>query len=129
MDAFDDNTVPLFDKFFLGGPNSIRGFAYRKAGPKDAGEPIGGKSYGFGSLEYAFQVFEPMQLAAFYDWGFVNRGVGDFSTADYNDSWGFGARVLMMGAPMRLDFAFPITASDEESDNGGRFWFSFGTRF
>jgi outer membrane protein insertion porin family len=130
MDTFDSGErVPLFDKFFLGGPSTLRGFAYRKVGPKDfTGEPLGGKSYGFFSAEYAWQVADPFQIALFYDVGFVNTAAADWDPSDYNDNWGFGMRLLIMGAPLRLDYGIPIT-SDSQNDNGGKFWFSFGTRF
>lgn len=129
MDSFGDKEVPLFDRFFLGGPNSLRGFSYRKVGPTDArGEPLGGKTYGFWSAEYAFQLAPIVQLAAFYDAGFVNSGTADWDTGNYNDNFGIGLRILLMGAPLRLDYGIPITSSTA-NDNSGRFWFSFGTRF
>ena len=31
----DAEEVPLFDRYFLGGPNSVRGFEYREIGPRD----------------------------------------------------------------------------------------------
>jgi|GEM_PF-39844 outer membrane protein insertion porin family len=130
MDSYGHTgAVPLFDRFFLGGPNTLRGFGFRKVSPSDFnGEPLGGKSYAFGSFEYAFQIAEPFQIATFYDVGFVNTGTADFSTASYNDDWGVGFRLLIMGAPLRLDYGIPITSA---SYNGGHghFWFSFGTRF
>jgi outer membrane protein insertion porin family len=123
-----DDPVPFFDRYFLGGPESIRGFQFRDVGPKDEfGEPIGGNSYGFFSLEYAFQIADPLQLALFYDWGFINDSDFDWSPADYNDSWGFGIRILVMGAPLNLDLGFPLTTRD--NDRGRQFNFRFGTRF
>jgi outer membrane protein insertion porin family len=128
MDGFDGQQVPLFDRFFLGGPNTLRGYGFRKVGPKDVnGEPLGGDSYGFASFEYAFQIAEPLQIATFYDAGFLNSGTGDFSTANYSDNWGVGFRLLIMGAPMRVDYGIPITSRDQ--GKSGHFWFSFGTRF
>lgn len=130
--------IPIFDRFFLGGPSSLRGFDYREVGPRDQfGESLGGKSYGFMSLEYTFQIVEQFQVAFFYDWGFVNADTADFNPVDYNDNVGFGVRMLVLGAPMRLDFGIPLTSgwTDEndnrffENDEGSQFWFTFGTRF
>jgi len=135
---YNDERVPFFDRFYLGGPNSLRGFDYRDVGPTDNREPIGGNSYAFGSLEYSIKVADPLRLALFYDWGFVNQDDFDFSPSSFNDNWGFGIRLLVLGNPLRLDFGIPITSTqvfDEngnlifDSDTGSQFNFSFGTRF
>lgn len=122
------DNVPLFDRYFLGGPNTLRGFEFREVGPRQQGERVGGKSFGFFSAEYAFTIVDPIRFAVFYDWGFVNSGRWDFDPSDYNDNWGIGLRIMVMGAPMRLDYGIPLT-TDEFNDRGGRFSFSFGTRF
>lgn len=120
--------VPFFDRYFLGGPNTMRGFQFRDVGPIDGGERVGGNSYGFFSAEYSFTIVDPIRFGFFYDWGFVNEDKFDFDSSGYNDNWGFGLRIMVMGAPMRLDYGIPIT-TDEFNDKGGRFSFSFGTRF
>lgn len=126
---YGDSDVPFFDRFFLGGPNTLRGFGFRDVGPKDENnEPIGGNSFGYLSAEYMVQLAEPLEVVLFYDWGFVNPEEWDFNASAYNDNWGFGFRVFILGAPLRLDFGFPITA-DAENDDGMQFNFSFGTRF
>jgi outer membrane protein insertion porin family len=121
--------VPFYDRFFLGGPQDARGFEFRTVGPKDTtGEPIGGKTYGFVSLEYSFDIVKPVRAAIFYDGGFVNRDAYDFSPADYNDNFGFGLRLFVAGAPLSLDFGIPLTG-DRYNKKGSQFNFSFGTRF
>ncbi|MDD4350540.1 MAG: BamA/TamA family outer membrane protein, partial [Opitutales bacterium] len=101
----------------------------REVGPKTSnGVTTGGNTYGFLSLEYQFQLSEQFQFVTFYDWGFLNPEDFDFNPANYNDNFGFGIRMLVMGAPMRLDYGIPIT-SDAVNDKGGQFHFSFGTRF
>ncbi len=127
---FGNQTVPFFERFYLGGPYTLRGFRFREVGPKDAatGEPIGGNSFGYFSLEYTVKIIEPLRLAAFYDWGFVNSGDFSFNPSDYNDNWGVGARILVLGAPLRIDLGFPMR-SDAFNDKGMRFNFSFGTVF
>ena len=126
---YGDSDVPFFDRWFLGGPNTLRGFGFRDVGPKDENnEPIGGNSFAYLSAEYMFQLAQPLEFVLFYDWGFVNPEDWDFNSAGYNDNWGFGFRVFILGAPLRLDFGFPIT-SDDNNDDGMQFNFSFGTRF
>lgn len=125
----DSERVPFFDRSFLGGPNTMRGFRFRDVGPKDeTGEPLGGNAFGYFSAEYGFQLADPLQFVVFYDWGYVNHQNWDFSTSGYNDNWGLGLRIFVLGAPLRLDFGFPLT-TDEFNDRGMQFNFSFGTRF
>lgn len=133
MNSFGDtDQVPFYDRFYLGGPYSLRGFEYRDVGPREAAGssdvPVGGKTYGFVSLEYSLDVVEPLRFAFFYDAGFVNRASGYYDLGGYNDNFGFGLRLMIAGAPLSLDYGIPITAS-ESNDNGGQFNFSFGTRF
>jgi outer membrane protein insertion porin family len=121
--------VPFYDRYFLGGPNDLRGFEFRDVGPKDSfGEPIGGGTYGFFSLEYSFDVVKPVRMAFFYDAGFVNVDAYDFSPGDYNDNIGVGLQLFVAGAPLRLDFGIPLTG-DRFNKKGNQFNFSFGTRF
>lgn len=123
--------VPFYDRFYLGGPQSLRGFDYRDIGPRDPddkSESVGGNSYSMVSFEYLFRVAEPLGLVVFYDWGFVNRDDFDFSMSNYADNWGVGARVMLMGSPLQLDLGIPIT-TPEGADDGAQFNFSFGTRF
>lgn len=130
VDNFGDSRdVPFYDKYFLGGPQTLRGFEYREVGPKNNfGEPLGGKTYAFFSAEYSLDVVKPIRFALFYDAGFVNADAYDFSPADFNDNFGIGIRLFVAGAPLSLDFGIPLT-SDRFNKKGSQFNFNFGTRF
>jgi outer membrane protein insertion porin family len=127
---FGDSTdVPYYRKWYLGGPQTLRGFEYRDVSPRDQfDEPIGGKTYGFFSAEYRLDLVSPITFAVFYDAGFVNRGAYDFNPRTYNDNFGFGLGLFVAGAPLRLDFGIPLT-TDKTNKKGNQFNFSFGTRF
>lgn len=128
----NSDEVPFYDRFHLGGPDSLRGFEHRDVGPRDnddEDEAIGGNSYGMLSFEYGFRIAEPLGLVAFYDCGFVNESDYDFSPSNYASNWGIGARIIMMGSPLKLDLGIPIAVPDDAEDNGAQFNFSFGTRF
>jgi outer membrane protein insertion porin family len=125
--------VPFYDRFYLGGPDTLRGFDHREVGPRDndntaPDEAVGGNSYAFVSFEYGFRIAEPLGLVVFYDWGFVNENDFDFNMSEYADNWGVGARLMLMGSPLKLDLGIPIT-SPEGAGGGTQFNFSFGTRF
>lgn len=125
----DATDVPYYNKWYLGGPTTLRGFEFREVAPRDTfNEPIGGKTYGFFSAEYSLDIVSPIRFAIFYDAGFVNRGAYDFNPVHYSDNFGFGLRLFVAGAPLSLDFGIPLTG-DPLSKKGNQFNFSFGTRF
>jgi outer membrane protein insertion porin family len=126
----DSDTVPLFDRWFLGGINSLRGFRYRDVGPKEREEPIGGKTYWLGSAEYSVPIIERLRFAVFYDIGMVYEDAFSFQedgqTGVYNDNWGVGVRLNIPHlGPLRLDYGIPIK-SDDDNESSGRFQFSVG---
>lgn len=125
------NDIPFYDRFYLGGPETLRGFEYRDVGPRDKDdptEPVGGNTYGMLSLEYGFRLAEPFGLVVFYDMGFVNENDFDLKMSDYASNWGVGARIMLMGSPLKLDLGFPLQDPKGDAD-GTQFNFSFGTRF
>jgi outer membrane protein insertion porin family len=124
----DTDRVPLFDRFFLGGVTSMRGFRYREVGPHEEDEPIGGETFWFGSVEYSIPIIERLRFAMFYDVGNVYLDAFDLDLTtgqkSYNDNWGVGIRLnIPRLGPLRLDYGIPIS-HDEFSSGGGRFQFS-----
>ena len=93
---------------------------------------MGGNSYSYLSAEYTFKIADPLRFAFFYDGGFLRTGDFKFLPGDnqqgWHDNWGLGARIMVMGMPLRLDLGFPIT---DPTNTGGspQFHFSGGTRF
>lgn len=126
----DSKDVAYYNKFYLGGPTTLRGYEYRLVSPRDEyGEVVGGKSYAFFSAEYSLDIVSPVRFAVFYDAGFVNKGAFDFSPANFTDNFGFGIRLFVAGSPLSLDFGIPLTSADKGAKTGNQFNFSFGTRY
>ncbi|MEO5802079.1 MAG: outer membrane protein assembly factor BamA [Verrucomicrobiota bacterium] len=122
--------VPIFDRWFIGGLYSLRGYRYRDVGPHDQfDEPLGGNTYWFGSAEYSLPIVERLRFAMFYDIGNVYAQAFSFSSnrgGFYNDNWGIGLRInIPYLGPLRLDYGFPIT-HDKDLGNNGRFNFGVG---
>ena len=137
--------VPFYERYYLGGMYSLRGFDYRDVSPREylttngvptaalGTEPVGGNTYWFGSAEYSIPVIERVRLAMFYDIGNVYQGAFSFSTGDatgvnrptYYDNWGVGIRLNLPIGPLRLDYGIPIT-HDSFSGGSGRFQFGVG---
>jgi outer membrane protein insertion porin family len=124
--------VPLFDRLFLGGSYTLRGYEYRDVGPQDNSEfnddPIGGNSSAYATAELTYPIWSMVRGAVFYDWGFVNTDSWDFDPSLYYDDWGIGLRFDMPGFPLHLDYAWPITYEDNVSGTG-RFNFLIGHTF
>jgi len=125
------STLPYFDAFYLGGPQDLRGFEFREVSPRDVfGEPIGGKTSAEFTAEYSLDIVSPVRFAIFYDAGYVNGGSFDFNPFNYQDDFGIGIRLFVLGAPLSLDYAFPIRGDVLfNNKTGNQFNFSFGTRF
>jgi outer membrane protein insertion porin family len=70
--------LPIFEKLFLGGEYSMRGFDLRTVGPRDpfTGLVIGGNKSLLFNVEYLISIAGPVRLVLFYDAGQV-RGAGE----------------------------------------------------
>jgi outer membrane protein insertion porin family len=122
----ESETVPLYFRSFLGGVNTLRGYKYRAVGPYLEGEPVGGNTFWFGSVDYTIPIIERLKFAIFYDIGNVYRNSYDYHLSDYFDNWGVGVRLnIPRLGPLRLDYGIPITHSGDVS-GGGKFQFSVG---
>ena len=132
--------VPFYDRYYLGGLYSLRGFKYRNIAPREAltrprprcvNEPIGGDSYWFGSLEYSIPILGKGQRRSacvsqlFYDVGAVGAQPYSFS-GNFDDNWGLGFRLNIPHlGPLRLDYGIPIT-HDQYNGASGQFQFGVG---
>jgi outer membrane protein insertion porin family len=123
----DADRVPIFDRLFLGGARTIRGFKFRDVGPKDEdGEPVGGKSAAYATAEYNIPLAEKVRLATFYDTGMVWPDAYDFDFGNLNSSLGFGIRFDFPQFPIQLDYSWPIQTDEWNDRPSGRFSFWLG---
>lgn len=126
---YGGSNVPFFDRYFLGGPDNLRGFVFKGVGPRIAGEPVGGNTWTWVTAEYSVRILEPLRVAVFYDGGFVARKELDWDFSKYNDDVGFGLRIFVMGAPLRLDWGIPLRGDGVNDKKKLRFHFSYGIVF
>jgi outer membrane protein insertion porin family len=120
--------VPIFERLFLGGANNLRGFDFRDVGPKDEfGEPIGGLTSAYATVEYTFPIMEKVRGALFYDVGMVSSSSFDWG-GDINSNVGVGLRLFLPIGPIRIDFGIPVQA-DQFNDSSGQFQFNVGYKF
>jgi len=132
VESTSEDDVPIFERFFAGGANSIRGFQFRGVGPVDrkTEEQIGGNILILGTVEYSLPLYGDMLRGAlFVDVAKVDNSDkrDDFGSDSLRSSWGFGfrAKVPFMGnSVVSVNFGFPI--SDNETDDEQTVTFNFG---
>lgn len=108
-------SLPLQERFFNGGEDSVRSFRESELGPLDAArEPLGGESFHTANLELRQRLKQNLWGSLFVDAGNVGFEVGDlFSEL----RWGVGSGLhylLPVGA-VRLDLAVNPDRRDGES--------------
>ncbi|MBG87730.1 MAG: outer membrane protein assembly factor BamA [Verrucomicrobiales bacterium] len=133
IQGYSGHNVRLFNRYFLGGPRTLRGYRFARVSPRDSiGEAFGGNTYWFGSAEYSIPIIERLRLAAFYDAGNVYSSAWSFNPNSsrgeqfYQDNVGVGVRLNIPNlGPLRLDYGFPIN-HDNNNSGRGRFNFDIG---
>ncbi|MEI7908450.1 MAG: outer membrane protein assembly factor BamA [Verrucomicrobiota bacterium] len=129
VEGLNGDDVHVFERMFLGGGRTLRGFKFRDVGPRDnpnsTDEAIGGKSLGYVSFEYTVPIIETVRAAVFYDTGFVNTASWDLSPSNLYSDFGFGVRLRLPISPMplALDYALPLQTPNSQADKGGQFNF------
>jgi outer membrane protein insertion porin family len=108
--AWAGDDTPVYERFFAGGIQSLRGFQFRGVGEWVNGFNVGGDFMFLNSVEYQIPILANDML---YFVGFIDSGTVESSAEirDYRVSAGFGARIIvpMLGqVPIALDFGFPI---------------------
>jgi outer membrane protein insertion porin family len=126
----DAKEVPIFDRVFLGGSGTIRGFDFRDVGPKDnQGEPIGGRTGAYVSTEYTIPVGGPFRLAGFYDTGMVWTDAYTMDLDNLNSGYGVGLRVDIPQFPIRIDYAWQAESDEFNESSSGKVHFVIGYTF
>jgi outer membrane protein insertion porin family len=126
VEGYDGKEVPIYERFYVGGINTIRGFEYGEAGPEDEfGEVIGAEKMVVFNSELIFPLSTELGLrgAVFYD-----GGLGwDKKFDDWRHAVGFGIRWLSPMGPIRIDWGYNLDPQDDEKQS---VWdLSFGTQF
>ncbi len=130
QDFGSSSEVPIFDRFFAGGLGTVRGYNYRRVGPKESGDSVGGQTIGLANLEYTFPIYklDAFRGAVFIDAGHVNRKSYNFNFGDIAVSVGPGIKIKTPLGPMAFYYGLPIANRDEKNKNG-RFEFSLSRGF
>jgi len=130
MDFFGESRdIPLNERFYAGGPNSLRGFGYQLVGPLDAEEvPIGGRLKAvWNLLEIRQSLYKMIGMVAFADMGNVWSKPEDFNFHDIRTCLGSGLRANTPIGIIRVDYAINLKPQREEP--GWKLYFNMGQAF
>jgi outer membrane protein insertion porin family len=148
--SLNDKPLPVSERFFVGGPSTVRGFKYGFAGPTEpppdpkipgkydfAGEytAVGGNKELIFNAEYTFPIVSAARLKGviFYDAG---RAFNEYNTFDeptrirlnlLRQSWGWGFRWLTPIGPLRFEWGYILDR--KPTDQTSQFEFSIGALF
>jgi outer membrane protein insertion porin family len=122
------NDIPLSERFFLGGENTVRGYKAFNLGEHYPGtkDPTGGISSTLLSIEYLQEVFKFLDLFVFADAGSVTMRRMQIDTLRL--TYGIGARIEMLNrVPIIVGVGFPVNPL--EHNEVKKFFFSMGGQF
>lgn len=133
VNGYSGRPVPFFQNFYLGGPNSVRGYRTYSLGPQDStGTPLGGTRKVQANAELFFPVpgledQKSIRGSVFFDSGWVYDGRYLPQFGDLRKSVGLGFSWFSPLGPLRFSWAFPIGAKPQDSTEP--FQFTIGTNF
>ena len=145
-----ETNVPISERFFNGGENSVRSFRESELGPKDlSGNPVGGLAFNTINVELRRRLIGDLSGTLFYDLGNVapNRSLSEGGRrppetrsdavsdtlrdffSDMRSGIGFGLHYKLPIGPVRCDLAWNPDADKDRNEDTWVFHFSVGMAF
>ncbi|HIE64883.1 MAG: outer membrane protein assembly factor BamA [Nitrospira sp.] len=129
--GIEDKVLPVGERFFTGGINTVRGFKFGKAGPTvpGTGEVLGGNKVLFFNVEYLVPIVKEAQIKAllFYDYGAAFDDDELIHSSGMRKAAGFGIRWISPVGPLRLEWGWNLSPRPDEPTRTVEF--SIGTLF
>ncbi|MDR2367311.1 MAG: outer membrane protein assembly factor BamA [Deltaproteobacteria bacterium] len=123
--------LPIYEKYMIGGINSVRGYDWYQISPKDpyTGENIGGEKMLVFNFELTFPLLRDQGLFGvfFYDMGNVWHENDPYTFGDMKRSYGAGLRYLSPMGPLRIEYGRAMDPDPGEPN--GRWEFTMGAMF
>jgi outer membrane protein insertion porin family len=124
-----NSTLPVSERFFVGGIDTVRGFDYGYAGPKSGYDVIGGNKELIFNFEYIFPIVPEAKVRGlvFFDWG-KGFDFGDpIKLNELRTSVGAGLRLYLPVGPVRIEYGYIINRKPD--DHWRPIEFTIGTQF
>lgn len=97
-------------RFYAGGFNTMRGYARRKLGPRDAdGNPRGGQALALAAVELRRRLFWIIDAAVFLDAGQVWRTPDEVDLGELQSAWGADLDLRTPLGPVRIGHAWVLS--------------------
>lgn len=135
IQGYGGNIVPLDEKFYLGGINTIRGYSNRTISPWSINND-GSRFYVGGAAETVYNAELTIPLlkdaglkgVVFFDAGNAYNNASELYSR-MQMSYGAGIRWFSPIGPLRLEYGFPLNPRTAIDDGSGKFEFSIGSFF
>lgn len=99
-------SVPVEDRFYIGGANTIRGYDEKELGPRDdSGNVIGSNLIVIFNQEFRFPLISKFWGSLFVDVGNGYRGRDYIKWDNLAITYGIGIQFISPAGPIRLDYA------------------------
>jgi outer membrane protein insertion porin family len=118
--GWGNKELPVYERFFLGGIDSIRGFKPGAVGPRDpaTGDIVGGDTEIFFNFEYIFPILKKLELRGviFYDTGnaFLSGESGLVDVGSFRHTAGAGIRWYSPFGPLRVELGYNLRPEADE---------------
>lgn len=131
MEEMAGGKLPVYQKFRIGGINSVRGFDYASISPRDpvTNDRIGGERMMYYNFEYRFPVLKEQGIVGlvFYDMGNVFTDDEHYTFSGIKKSAGLGIRWYSPMGPLRIEYGKNL--DPQEGEESGKWEFSVGGLF
>lgn len=118
--GYNNRELPLYERFYVGGINTIRGLGFGEGGPKNAeGEKIGGTQELIFNFEYIFPLIDDIKLKGviFFDYGCAYDKDYQLSDSAMRKTAGAGFRWISPLGPIRVEWGYNLNPKKEEGND------------
>jgi outer membrane protein insertion porin family len=131
VDELPGGILPIYERFFLGGINSLRGYTSGKVGPRDpeTGDYLGGNKMALFNAELLFPIVEDQGIRGvlFYDAGNAFNNGDPIKISEFQTDVGVGLRWYSPLGPLRLEWGYALNPKSYQDNY--KWQFSMGIFF